>query len=70
MQSTTTPPIQAVVIGSSLSGLIAAYELGKQNIEVLVLERDVTFGGKSRSAIGGINLVDTVAQHVRGTLKY
>lgn len=57
---------QTVIIGSSLSGLISAFELGKRGIEVLVLEQDVDFGGRSRSDISGLNMVHTVAQQVRG----
>lgn len=48
------------------SGLISAYELGKKGIDVYVLERESDFGGHSRSDIGGINLVNTIAQRVRG----
>jgi monoamine oxidase len=57
---------QTVIVGSSLSGLISAYELGKKDIQVLILERDIDFGGHSRSDIAGINLVNTTAQQVRG----
>lgn len=61
-------PLPTVVIGSSLSGLISAYDLGKKGNEVIVLEREVEYGGRSRYDIGGINLVNTVAQRVEGNL--
>lgn len=33
-----------------------------------VLERESDFGGHSRSDIGGINLVNTISQRVRGNV--
>jgi UDP-galactopyranose mutase len=41
---------QVVVIGAGPAGLTAAYELGKQDVEVTVLEADSVVGGISRTA--------------------
>jgi len=53
MSDTATEPEQAhevVVIGAGPAGLTAAYELGKSDVEVTVLEADDVVGGISRTA--------------------
>jgi succinate dehydrogenase/fumarate reductase flavoprotein subunit len=45
--------------------LCAAYEAGKQGIQVIVLEKQAEFGGNGKSALTGINMVGTYAQDAR-----
>src|SRR5437016_12673293 len=43
------PTRPVVVVGAGPAGLTAAYELGKQDVEVVVLESDTVVGGISRT---------------------
>jgi FAD-dependent fumarate reductase len=51
---------------SLLLGLCAAYELGKQGCQVLVLEKQEEFGGNGKEALTGINLIGSSSQDARG----
>src|SRR6266550_3909583 len=45
----TSPEKSVVVIGAGPAGLTAAYQLGKEGVDALVLEADTTVGGISRT---------------------
>ena len=50
MRSASNPDCPVVILGAGPAGLTAAYELGKHNVRSVVLEKDNTVGGISRTA--------------------
>ena len=54
-----------VIVGSGLAGLISAYEslkISNNKLKILLLERELKYGGNSYKATSGINLLNTEAQ--------
>ncbi|MEX1255106.1 MAG: NAD(P)/FAD-dependent oxidoreductase [Dehalococcoidia bacterium] len=60
---------RVIVVGGGIAGLTAAYTLQKQAIELLVLERDSTAGGRMRTERHGDFVVDRGAQFVAGSYR-
>lgn len=60
----------AIIIGAGISGLTAAFELAKENKQVLVLDaqEEAKIGGLARSAFGGMALVGTPEQKRSGII--
>jgi predicted oxidoreductase len=59
---------QVLVIGGGIAGICTAIELLDNNIEVLLIDRDVEekFGGMANEAFGGMHFVDTPLQRLNG----
>ena len=54
-----------VIVGSGLAGLVSAYEsikLSNRKLKILLLERELKYGGNSIKATSGINLLNTEVQ--------
>jgi flavocytochrome c len=56
----------AIVVGSGIAGLSAAYELANGGARVLVIDMASVFGGHAVMATGDLCLVDTPFQRARG----
>lgn len=58
-----------VVIGAGIAGLTAAYELQKSGVEVLVLEKEATPGGRMRSERHADFVVERGAQFIASSYR-
>jgi oxygen-dependent protoporphyrinogen oxidase len=64
-----TPRPRVIVVGAGIAGLTAAYTLQKQGIDVLVLEREATPGGRMRTERHGDFVVDRGAQFIASSYR-
>ena len=62
--------MKVIVIGAGASGLMAAYELGRKNVEVLLLEQNDRIGGRIHTLVppGFTNHVEAGAEFIHGNL--
>ncbi len=68
MTETRHDPVDAIVIGSGLAGLVAARELATRGRRTLILEQepDCGLGGQAFWSLGGLFMVDTPEQRRLG----
>lgn len=62
------PQQPVIIVGAGLAGLVAAYELTKKNVPVLIVdqENDKNLGGQAFWSLGGIFCVNSADQRSRG----
>lgn len=59
-------PVRVVIVGSGISGLSAALELGRNGVDVTVVDMSSVFGGHAVMSQGGLSIVDTPIQRQAG----
>ena len=59
-------PIDAIIVGSGIAGLSAAYELGRGGARVTIVDMASVFGGHAVMATGDLCLVGTPFQAAKG----
>ncbi len=59
-------PADAIVVGSGIAGLSAAYELGRGGAHVVVIDMASIFGGHAVMATGDLSMVGTPFQEQKG----
>ena len=62
-----------VIVGSGLAGLISAYEslkISNNKLKILLLERELKYGGNSYKATSGINLLNSEAQKKKKYIRF
>ncbi|CAK7245942.1 MAG: hypothetical protein STHCBS139747_007547 [Sporothrix thermara] len=66
MASTSDAP--AIIVGHGLAGLVAAYELTKRGVPVVIVDQETraNLGGQAFFSLGGLFCVDSKAQRSRG----
>ena len=57
---------QVIVVGSGISGLSAALELGRGGADVTVIDMSSVFGGHAVMSQGGLSIIDTPLQRELG----
>ena len=60
---------RVIVVGGGIAGLTAAYELQKRGVEVVVLEREATPGGRMRSERHGDFVIERGAQFIASSYR-
>src|SRR5262245_5358034 len=59
-------PIDALIVGSGIAGLSAAYELGRGGARVVIVDMASVFGGHAVMATGDLCMVGTPFQEEKG----
>ncbi|KAK4132185.1 fumarate reductase/succinate dehydrogenase flavoprotein [Trichocladium antarcticum] len=61
-------PEPVIIVGAGLAGLVAAFELTKLNVPVLLLDQEnaANLGGQAFWSLGGLFVVDSAQQRARG----
>lgn len=65
-QTPTRTQVRVLIVGAGISGLSAALELGRANIDVTVVDMASVFGGHAVMSQGGVSVVDSPVQHEQG----
>ncbi len=60
---------RVIVIGAGIAGLTAAYELQKRGLEVVVVEKEATPGGRMRSERHGDYVIERGAQFIASSYR-
>ena len=61
-----------IIVGTGLAGLSSAYEayrLSKGYLRIVMIEKDSSYGGNSKRATSGINLLNTPIQKINNEMK-
>ncbi|KAJ4385401.1 hypothetical protein N0V93_009829 [Gnomoniopsis smithogilvyi] len=68
MASTSQPRAPVLIVGAGLAGLVAAFELTRANIPVVLIDQEpaANLGGQAFWSLGGIFVVDSAEQRRMG----